>query len=66
MFCPKLKISITTETIEFSFLGKLYICPEMVLGILIFRLSLKEVLIGPGKVYNFFRRGCLHPPRDFS
>ena len=60
MFCPKLKISRTTDTIELSFLGKLFTCPEMVLGFLIFRLSLKEVLIGPGKVYNYFRGGCLH------
>ena len=31
-FCLKLKISINTKPIRFSILGKLYICPVMVLG----------------------------------
>ena len=37
VFFLKLKISITTELIEFSFLGKLHIGSGMVLGYFIFR-----------------------------
>ena len=35
-FCMKLKISITSEPIEFSILGKLHIGPGVVLGYLFF------------------------------
>ena len=36
-FCLKLKISITTETIGFSVLGKHHTGPVMVLGYFVFR-----------------------------
>ena len=36
IFCLQLKISCTTDPVEFSVLGKLHLCPGMVIGYLIF------------------------------
>ena len=38
-FCKEIKISITTEEIEFYLLEKVYICPEMVLRYYIYRIK---------------------------
>ena len=46
-FCLKLEISITTEPIGFSYLGKLHMGPVMVLGYFILRFKSFKLFFYP-------------------